>query len=74
VRLDDDPEMLFRLRQVAHADLLARATARLTGPAAAKRTSRRGIADDQLSAVFGIDLEAGPTPRATRPRRPLRSR
>jgi uncharacterized Zn finger protein len=74
VRLDDDPEMLFRLRQVAHADLLARATARLASPDAAKRTTRRGIADDRLSAVFGIDLEAGPTPRASRPRRPHRSR
>src|SRR5262249_23945908 len=31
VRLDEDPEMLFRLRGVAHADLLAGATARLAG-------------------------------------------
>ena len=30
VRLDEDPELLFRLRRVAHADLIARATAGLT--------------------------------------------
>lgn len=74
VRLDEDPEMLFRLRQVAHAELLASATARLADPAAPRRTARRGIAEDRLSAVFGIDLEAGPAQRARPPRRPLRSR
>jgi uncharacterized Zn finger protein len=65
VRLDEDPEMLFRLRQVAHAELLASATARLAGDTEPRRTSRRAIADDRLSAVFGIDLEAGPAARAT---------
>jgi uncharacterized Zn finger protein len=64
VRLDEDPEMLFRLRQVAHAELVASATARLAGDTAPRRGARRGIADNRLSAVFGIDLEAGPAPRA----------
>ena len=57
VRLDEDPEMLFRLRQVAPAELLARATARLAVTAPPKRSARRAIADDRLSAVFGIELE-----------------
>jgi uncharacterized Zn finger protein len=74
VRLDEDPEMLFRLRKVAHAELMARATARLADDAAPTRTARRGTADDRLSAVFGIELDAGPAPRARRPSRPLRSR
>src|SRR5262245_2508478 len=73
VRLDEDPEMLFRLRKVAHGELLARATARLAGDVTPSRGVRRAIADDRLSAVFGIDLELAPAPRARRPRRPLRS-
>jgi uncharacterized Zn finger protein len=74
VRLDEDPELLFRLRRVAHADLLARATAGLVATAPAKRSARRTIAADRLSAVFGIDLEAGPAPRARRSARLPRSR
>lgn len=74
VRLDEDPEMLFRLRKVAHADLLARATAGLTRAVPSKRSARRVIAADRLSSVFGIELEPGPRSRARRPRRPPRSR
>lgn len=74
VRLDEDPELLFRLRQVAHAELLARATAGLAGAVPLKGSRRRAIADDRLSAVFGIELEAAPTPRARRPRRPAAGR
>jgi uncharacterized Zn finger protein len=74
VRLDEDPELLFRLRRVAHADLLARATAGLAGAATPKGSTRRAIADERLSAVFGIDLEAAPAPRARRPRPSLRAR
>jgi uncharacterized Zn finger protein len=70
VRLDNDPEMLFRLRGVAHADLLTRATARLAAGAPAKPGGRRAIAADRLSAVFGIELDAAPAPRARQPRRP----
>jgi uncharacterized Zn finger protein len=69
VRLDEDPELLFRLRRVAHADLLARATAGLVA-AGPKCSTRRGIAAHRLSAVFGIDLEAAPIPRVRRPTRP----
>jgi uncharacterized Zn finger protein len=65
VRLDEDPELLFRLRQVAHADLLARAATGLVVTPPAARSGRRGIADDRLSSVFGIELDAG-TPRARR--------
>jgi uncharacterized Zn finger protein len=74
VRLDEDPELLFRLRQVAHAELLARATARLAGAAPSRRTARRGIADERLSALFGIDVETSPSPRTRQPSRPSRSR
>jgi uncharacterized Zn finger protein len=72
VRLDEDPQLLFRLRRVAHADLIARATAGLTRAAPSKRSSRSAIASDRLSAVFGIELEA--PPRAHRPARKRRTR
>jgi len=63
VRLDESPELLFALRGVAHADLVARATAGLTRSAASARSGRRAIAADRLSAVFGIELEPAPTRR-----------
>ena len=69
VRLDEDPELLFRLRRVAHADLLARATAGLAAATSPKRRARRALAADRLSAVFGINLEAG-SPAAVAPRSP----
>jgi uncharacterized Zn finger protein len=71
IRLDARPELFFVLRQVDQAELLSSATAGAVSrarPAAGKR-----IADDRLSAVFGIELEA-PAParagRAARARRP----
>jgi uncharacterized Zn finger protein len=65
VRLDEDPELLFRLRRVSAADLVARATRGLTTSAPAK-SGRRAIAGDKLSAVFGIELDAAAAPRRSR--------
>jgi hypothetical protein len=62
--------MLFRLRKVAHAELLARAAAGLTGAPATGRSGRRALASGALSSVFGIELDAG---AAAPPRRPARS-
>jgi uncharacterized Zn finger protein len=73
VRLDEDPEMLFRLRQVAHADLLARATAGLVAGAPAPGSGRRVIASDRVAAVFGIELEPAPASRPRRARGPKQS-
>jgi len=70
VRLDEDPEMLFRLRGVAHADLITRATARLAAGSPTASGGRRVIAADQVSAVFGVELDAAPaTPRRRESRR-----
>jgi hypothetical protein len=66
-KIDSVVELLFRLRRVAHADLVARATAGLTRAAPAGRSGRAEIAPDRLSAVFGIELEPAPAPRR-RPR------
>lgn len=73
VRLDEDPELLFCLRRVAHADLLKRATAGLAATAP-RRSARRAVAADRLSAVFGIDLEAELVPPARRSARQPRAR
>ena len=72
VRLDARPELFFVLRQVDQADLLGSAATgavRRGRPAAGKR-----IADDRLSAVFGIELEEAPRIRRGRPSRRVRSR
>ncbi len=74
IRLDARPELFFVLRQVDQAELLSSATAGAVSrarPAGGKR-----IADDRLSAVFGIELEdalpvragraGGPSRRVTR--------
>ena len=71
VRLDARPELFFVLRQVDQLELLSSATAGALSrarPAAGKR-----IADDRLSAVFGIELEDAPPARASRAGRSSRS-
>jgi uncharacterized Zn finger protein len=57
-RLDREPELLFKLRDVDHLELIAQAgspVARLKG------TGKKTIASDRLADVFGIDLEVSPT-------------
>ena len=64
IRLDARPELFFVLRRVDQAELLSSATAGAVSrarPAAGKR-----IADDRLSAVFGIELEDAPPAVARR--------
>jgi uncharacterized Zn finger protein len=75
IRLDARPELFFVLRQVDQAELLSSAAAGAVSrrhPPPGKR-----IADDRLSAVFGIELEDAPPMRAGGPssqgtRRPRR--
>ncbi len=70
IRLDTRPELFFVLRQVDQAELLSSATGgALSG---ARPVQGKRIADDRLSAVFGIDLDvvpsARPGPKQRRPR------
>src|SRR5438132_6772409 len=58
IRLDARPELFFVLRQVDQAALLSSATAGAV--ARARPAAGRRIADDRLSAVFGIELEEAP--------------
>jgi uncharacterized Zn finger protein len=54
-RLDDQPELLFKLRGVDHTELLSEAT-RAAGVASAVG-DRKTIAAGDLSDVFGIEIE-----------------
>jgi len=57
-RLDEQPELLFRLRGVDHEELLSAEAAigAITG-GGARRSRRRVLAKDDLAAVFGVDIE-----------------
>jgi uncharacterized Zn finger protein len=74
VRLDDKPELLFDLRGVNHADLVGGAAAVV--PALTKRAKGREahkvIAGADLSALFGIDIEAPATGTGKTQRKPKR--
>jgi uncharacterized Zn finger protein len=70
IRLDARPQLFFVLRRVDQAELLSSATAGAVSrarPVAGKR-----IADDRLSAVFGIELEDAPPAGARRAGGPSR--
>ena len=53
-RLDDTPELLFRLRGVDPAELISAETVLPDGAA----DGADALAEDQLGDIFGIDLEA----------------
>ena len=53
-RLDHQPELLFKLRQVDHLELIAQAASPIAKPKAAKKKT---LAADQLAEVFGIELD-----------------
>jgi uncharacterized Zn finger protein len=60
-RLDDKPELLFRLRKVDEKDLLAGAAAGL--PVSRKKPRAGKVLDTaDISGIFGLDLEGGPEP------------
>jgi uncharacterized Zn finger protein/DNA-binding transcriptional regulator YiaG len=64
-RLDEQPELLFRLRGVDHEELLgAEAAVGVITGAGSRRARRRVLAKDDLSAVFGVDLESEPAEAA----------
>jgi uncharacterized Zn finger protein len=63
-RLDEEPQLLFRLRHVDHAELITGATVLAEGR---RGTRRRTIASDDIGDVFGIEIaeeEEASTPTA----------
>ncbi len=60
-RLDTAPELLFTLRGVDQADLIAPGDTAIALPGT-KRSSRRTLAADSIADVFGVDLDGGEQP------------
>lgn len=68
-RLDDHPDLLFVLRKVEQADLIAGST---DFEATRGESKRKTIADDQLGEVFGIEIADVPPTRVTTAKKPGR--
>jgi len=64
-RLDDAPELLFKLRGVDHSELIAAGTTALTGT----KGRRRRLAADSIGAVFGDEMLAEDPPEKAAQRR-----
>ena len=64
-RLDRDPELFFKLRQVKMKDLVSEAVEEKTQELLkkARKKSARVIDDSDLADVFGIDMETPVTPK-----------
>ncbi|HSV16512.1 MAG TPA: SWIM zinc finger family protein [Tepidisphaeraceae bacterium] len=67
-RLDQQPELLFKLRGVDHLELIAGASD-VTQLDKGSSSRRKTIAADALSEVFGIDLASAPPPPDAREQR-----
>ena len=66
-RLDTAPELLFVLRGVDHAELIAGGADAVTSLASSGAAGSARIADDDLADVFGIEMATdAPTPPAAR--------
>ena len=64
-RLDDKPELLFRLRKVDEKDLLAGAAAGL--PLSGKKPrSGKVLEAEDISGIFGLDLDEGSSAKPAR--------
>jgi len=61
-RLDEQPDLLFKLRQVDHMELIAEAGNSLGDTAAGSVSGETTIAAGDLADVFGIDIEAPAAP------------
>jgi uncharacterized Zn finger protein len=64
-RLDESPELLFRLRRVDPGELIAKSVGRAA--AKATRANKPAIADSALGGIFGIDIEEAPAASAAAP-------
>ena len=71
-RLDHEPEMLFTLRGVEPAELVAAAVTDV--PTTRKSGRRRLLKTDDMSSVFGIDLDIGAASDGNEDRRRTRRR
>jgi uncharacterized Zn finger protein len=66
-RFDSKPELLFTLRQVDPAELLSKAGGGVvTAPAAGERT----LADDDIGALFGLEMDGSTEAATAAPKKP----
>lgn len=71
-RLDEEPQLLFSLRGIDHAELIIEA---LPGPADFQGKDAQGtIAADDLSAIFGVDIDMPAEPPAASKSEPVISK
>lgn len=66
-RLDQQPELLFKLRDVDHTELIAQAAELAVNR---KASGRKTLADDVLGDVFGIELKESRAPTPAEPAKP----
>ncbi len=71
-RLDREPELLFKLRDLDHLELIAAPGA--ADLAASLATREKIIAEDDLAGIFGIEIDAAPEPRRPTPEKPRQGR
>jgi uncharacterized Zn finger protein len=69
-RLDARPELLFLLRGVDPAELIAKSVGRAV--AKTSRVRERTVAEDKLGSIFGIDIDEGAAEVAVAPRKNLK--
>jgi uncharacterized Zn finger protein len=67
-RLDEKPELLFRLRGVDHGELVGEDAAKAI-VARTPKAGRRALDEGSLSEVFGIEVARGKTGKVPRPHR-----
>ena len=67
-RLDEKPELFFTLRGVEVSELIASATATAAlEPAAGTQPVNDALAGEDLSALFGVELDSGAAPVPSKP-------
>src|SRR5215475_14754993 len=65
-RLDESPELLFRLRAVDETELLSDLGSALPDTRT-KRDTAQALVGDDLAALFGLDMEESKAPAPSRP-------
>jgi uncharacterized Zn finger protein len=71
-RLDREPELLFRLRDVDHRELIAAPD--VADLAASPGMGDKMIAEEDLAGIFGIEIDEGPAGRRDTPTSPKRGK
>jgi uncharacterized Zn finger protein len=77
-RLDRQPELLFKLRNVDHLELIGQATSAANLDQALDSSAAATLSDSDLGSIFGIDLESAesvvPPPVKSAAKRPVRTK